>query len=92
MEILHYQGKGTHLNTIERVYIHTQFTANNHLNDPKIISPSVIFDALTKGHRRNKLTLPTNKRKIQPEIHHENRKQPHKKTAVSLSTEPNIPE
>jgi hypothetical protein len=51
METLHYQGKGTHLNTIERFYIHTQFTANNHLNDPQTVSPNAIFDALTKGHR-----------------------------------------
>jgi hypothetical protein len=51
MGILHYQGKGTHLNTIEKFYIHTDFTTNNHLNDPQTISPNAIFDAFTKGHR-----------------------------------------
>jgi len=48
MQILEYQNKGNHLNTIERFYIYTDFTKNNHLNDENNISPNRIFDALTK--------------------------------------------
>ena len=30
MEILEYQKKGANLNTVERFYIHAEYTANNH--------------------------------------------------------------
>jgi len=33
MQILQYQNKGNHLNTIERFYIYTEFTKNSLLND-----------------------------------------------------------
>jgi hypothetical protein len=33
IQILHYQKKSAHLNTVECYYIHAEFTANNHLND-----------------------------------------------------------
>jgi len=46
MQILQYQDKGTHFNTIERYYIYAEFTKNNHLNDEHNISPNKIFDAL----------------------------------------------
>jgi hypothetical protein len=39
MQILQYQNKGNHRNTIERFYIFTEFTKNNHLNDEYNISP-----------------------------------------------------
>jgi len=48
MQILQYQNKGNHLNTIERFYIYTEFTKHNHLNDEYNISPNRIFDALLK--------------------------------------------
>jgi len=48
MQILQYQNKGNHLNTIERSYIYTEFTKNNLLNDEHTISPNRIFDALLK--------------------------------------------
>ena len=50
MQILQYQGKGTHLNTIERYYIYAEFSKNNHLNDEHTISPNRIFEALLKPH------------------------------------------
>ena len=31
-QIMQYQKKGVHLNTIERYHIYTEFTADNHLN------------------------------------------------------------
>jgi hypothetical protein len=35
MQILQYQGKGAHLNTIERYFIYKEFSKNNHLNEPQ---------------------------------------------------------
>jgi hypothetical protein len=46
MQILQYQNKGNHLNTIERFYMYTEFTKDNHLNGEYNISPNRIFDAL----------------------------------------------
>jgi hypothetical protein len=52
MEILlHYQGTGRHLNTVEKFHIYAEFAANNQLNDPQTHSPNAIFDMLTKAHR-----------------------------------------
>jgi len=48
MQILQYQNKGNHLNTIERFYIYTEFIKDNHLNDEHNKSPNRIFDALLK--------------------------------------------
>ena len=48
MQIIQYQRKGAHLNTIERYHIYPEFTAGNHLNDPQTISPKAIFQILTK--------------------------------------------
>ena len=45
-QILQYQNKGNHLNTIERFYLYTEFTKNSHLNYEYAISPNRIFDAL----------------------------------------------
>ena len=50
MQILQYQGKGTHLNTIERNFIYKDFSNNNHLNDEFNLTPNKIFDALLKPH------------------------------------------
>jgi len=49
MQILQYQNKGNYHNTIERFYIYTEFSKNNHLNDEYTISPNRIFDALLKS-------------------------------------------
>jgi hypothetical protein len=51
MEILHYQGKEGHLNTVEKFHIYAEFAANNQLSDPQTHSPNTIFDILTKAHR-----------------------------------------
>jgi hypothetical protein len=51
MQVLQYREKGTHLNTIERFFIYTEFSKNNHLNDEHSISPNKIFDALLKPHQ-----------------------------------------
>jgi len=48
MQILHNQKKGTHLNTIERFYIHKEHAAGNCLNDEHSIFPNKIFDAVIK--------------------------------------------
>jgi hypothetical protein len=55
MEI-HYQGKGNHLNTVERFYIYAKFAANNQLNDAQTHSPNAIFD----------IQRPTDRNKTQP--------------------------
>jgi len=52
MQILHYQKKSTHLNTVERYCIHAEFTANNNLNDNQNIFPNPIFDAILKTHQQ----------------------------------------
>jgi hypothetical protein len=49
MQVLQYQNKGAHLNTIERYFIYKEFYENNQLNDEHNISPNKIFDALLKG-------------------------------------------
>jgi len=38
------------LNTLERFHIHTEFTANNHLNENQTVFPNTIFDTLIKTH------------------------------------------
>ena len=48
MEIVQYHRKSSHLNTIEKFHIHTEFAKNNHLNDPQTILPNAIFDSLIK--------------------------------------------
>jgi hypothetical protein len=46
MTVLQLQNKGTHLNTIEKFYIHAEHKKQNHLNDDSTIFPNKIFDAL----------------------------------------------
>jgi hypothetical protein len=50
MQIVHYHKEGTHLNTIERFYIHAEHAANNQMNDSHTIFPNTIFDTLLKAH------------------------------------------
>jgi hypothetical protein len=50
MQVLHYQNKGAHLNTIEQFYIHAEHASNNHLNDSHTIFPNRIFDTLLKTY------------------------------------------
>jgi hypothetical protein len=45
LQILCYQKKGPHLNTIERFYIHKEAANDNQLNDKQTIFPNKIFDA-----------------------------------------------
>jgi len=52
MQILHYQKKSAHLNTVECYCIHTEFAANNHLNDSQNIFPNEIFDTILKSHQQ----------------------------------------
>jgi hypothetical protein len=54
MQILHYQKKGAHLNTLEKYHIYTEAKADNHLNDEHTIFPNTIFDLLiTTAHHKN---------------------------------------
>ena len=48
MQILQFQDKGTHLNTIERFFIYAEVLKNTHLNDEHSISLNKIFEALLK--------------------------------------------
>jgi hypothetical protein len=48
MQILQYQKKGPHLNTIECFYIHIEAASDNHLNDSHTIFPNRIFDTILK--------------------------------------------
>jgi len=48
MQILQYQGKGAHLNTVERYFIYKEFSINNHSNDESNMAPNKIFDTLLK--------------------------------------------
>jgi len=50
MQILHYHTKGAHLNTLESFHMHTEFAANNHLNEKLTIYPKAICDTLAKTH------------------------------------------
>jgi hypothetical protein len=43
-----YQTKGTHLNTIERFYIHKEALPDSQLNDKHNIFPQMIFDTIIK--------------------------------------------
>jgi len=56
MQILHYHKKGPHVNTLERFHIHTEFAANNHLNENQTVYLNEIFDTLAKTHHHK--TLP----------------------------------
>ena len=46
MQILHFQHKSTHMNTLERYYIHKETANNNQLNDKHTVFPNTIFDTL----------------------------------------------
>jgi len=48
MQILQYQNKGAHLNTVEKYFIYKEFSIKNYLNDQSNIAPNKIFDALLK--------------------------------------------
>jgi hypothetical protein len=49
MQILQFQKKGPHLNTIEWFHIHKEAAANNHLNGDYTISNNRIFDTILRG-------------------------------------------
>jgi hypothetical protein len=46
MQILNYQKKGPHLNTIEWHFIHKENTNDNELKDKQTIFSNKIFDAV----------------------------------------------
>ena len=52
MQVLHHQKKSAQLNTVERNYIHAEFTANKHLNDNQNTFPNPIFDAILNTHQQ----------------------------------------
>jgi hypothetical protein len=49
IQILQFQNKEAHLNTIEKFYIYKDFSEINHLNDEQNISPNKIFDTILKA-------------------------------------------
>jgi len=46
MQVLQFQKKGLHLNTVEHFYIHKEAASNSHLIDEHTISPSWVFDTI----------------------------------------------
>jgi len=50
MQVLHYQKKDPHLNTIERFFIHIEVASNNHLNESHAVFPIRIFDTILKTY------------------------------------------
>ena len=48
MEVLQFQKKGTHLNTIERFHIYKETIQNNHLNDEYTTTANKIFDTIVQ--------------------------------------------
>jgi hypothetical protein len=50
MQVLKFQNKGAHLNTIERFHIYSEYLNDNHLNDEQTIFPKRLFDATLKAH------------------------------------------
>ena len=46
MQILNYQKKGPHLNTLECSHIHKEATSENQVNDKQTIFPNRIFDPM----------------------------------------------
>ena len=52
MQVLHFQKKCSHLNTIECFYIHIQVASNNHLNNSLTVFPNLWH------HPKNLPTLP----------------------------------
>src|SRR5215469_4544053 len=65
MTILKKQGRGTHLNTLERFYIHKEASHNNHLNDNHTILPNKIFDTILKIQNHNPQNRPNRTQKPQ---------------------------
>jgi hypothetical protein len=48
MQVIQFQKKGIHLNTIERFHIHKEAAANYHLNDDHTVSPNKIFETILR--------------------------------------------
>jgi hypothetical protein len=48
MEVLHFHKKGTHLNTIDRFYIHKEAINNNHLNEEYVETTNQIFSTISE--------------------------------------------
>ena len=51
MQVLRWQNKGAHLHTVEKYYIYTEYTKDNHMNDNQTIFPNKIFDAILNPHQ-----------------------------------------
>ena len=46
MEIIQLHKKGTHLNTLEKFYIHKEYSNNNHLNEEYADNNNQIFNTI----------------------------------------------
>ena len=53
MQVLRHHHKGTHLNTLEKFHIYTEYISDNHINDNQTIFPNKIFDAILKDHSQD---------------------------------------
>ena len=72
MQILQLQNKGSHLNTLKRFNIYTEYTSNNHLNDDVTISPNKIFDTLVKPHQtQNPPPAPESENAAENQLRHD---------------------
>ena len=59
MQILYHHRKGTHVNTIERYYIHAEHTANSHLTLRLLMSYIYIYGAPSKDRNFNVVYIST---------------------------------
>jgi len=49
MQVLYFQKKGTHLNTMKIFYIHKGASFDNQLNYKHSTFPNIIFDTILKN-------------------------------------------
>jgi hypothetical protein len=48
MQVIKIQGKGTHLNTIEKFHIHKETLNNNQLNEDHVETSNIIFNTIAQ--------------------------------------------
>jgi len=57
MQVLYFQKKGTHLNTMKIFYIHKEASFDKQLNYKHITFPNIIFDTILKNKTFNYLLI-----------------------------------
>jgi len=49
IQVLYFQKKGTHLNILERLFIHKKVSFDNHVRDKHTVFPNIIFGIILKN-------------------------------------------